>query len=215
MKSGIYKIVNTLNNKIYIGSAVNIKQRWYKHISTLNFKIHHNKHLQSAWVKYKNEAFKFEVIEHCENACLIEREQYWIDLLNPQYNKRKDAKSNLGFKHSEESKLKSSISNTGKKHNIDLDKVSKIRSRENLSEETLAKMAKSSTGRKLSQESKNKISEALKLRVRKAETYEKISLKVKGQKRTLEQKMRMSEGRFRKHGIDKIIVIQSEAVKKK
>ena len=42
---GIYKIVNSINNKIYVGSAKNIKKRWSAHKSDLNKNKHHNKHL--------------------------------------------------------------------------------------------------------------------------------------------------------------------------
>jgi group I intron endonuclease len=47
---------------------------------------------------------------------LIEREQYYLDLLKPEYNICKIAGSTLGFKHSELTKAKMSINNTGKKH---------------------------------------------------------------------------------------------------
>jgi len=52
MASGIYQIKNTLNGKFYVGSAVNIKQRWSTHISSLNKNNHHSGHLQNAWNKY-------------------------------------------------------------------------------------------------------------------------------------------------------------------
>ena len=31
MNSGIYKIVNKVTSKFYIGSSVNFKRRWYMH----------------------------------------------------------------------------------------------------------------------------------------------------------------------------------------
>ena len=29
--SGIYQITNTVNGRVYVGSAVNISDRWYRH----------------------------------------------------------------------------------------------------------------------------------------------------------------------------------------
>lgn len=76
---GIYGIINLINDKKYIGSSINIRHRFITHKCYLRKNIHSNKHLQSAWNKYGEENFKFELIEECEEDKLIEREQYWID----------------------------------------------------------------------------------------------------------------------------------------
>jgi excinuclease UvrABC nuclease subunit len=47
MKSGIYCIKNIINDKMYIGSAVNLKTRRYEHFHFLTKNKHHNRHLQS------------------------------------------------------------------------------------------------------------------------------------------------------------------------
>lgn len=49
--SGIYKITNLVNNKVYIGQSVNIRKRWNQHVLELNKNIHPNIYLQSAWNK--------------------------------------------------------------------------------------------------------------------------------------------------------------------
>ena len=49
---GIYKITNTINNQIYIGSAIDIKDRWRCHKRDLLKYKHYNKKLQHAWNKY-------------------------------------------------------------------------------------------------------------------------------------------------------------------
>ena len=49
---GVYKIVNTVNGKIYIGSSKNIDRRWNEHIRVLELNAHNNQHLQNAWNKY-------------------------------------------------------------------------------------------------------------------------------------------------------------------
>ena len=57
--------------------------------------------------------FTLEILEYCDSKDLICREQYYIDLLKPEYNILKWAHSSLGFKHSEESRAKMSSSRAG------------------------------------------------------------------------------------------------------
>jgi acetoacetate decarboxylase len=45
-------------------------------------------------------------LEYCDLENLINREQYYLDLLQPEYNVLKVAGSSLGFKHREESLAK-------------------------------------------------------------------------------------------------------------
>ena len=61
--SGIYEITNLINNKIYIGSSINIKKRWKDHILLLKNQKHINVHLLNAWNKYGEENFSFSIIE--------------------------------------------------------------------------------------------------------------------------------------------------------
>lgn len=106
MLSGVYKITNTINNKFYIGSAVNLKEREYEHFRRLSKNNHCNVLLQNSFNKYKKEYLKFEVIEFCDKKDLILKEQYYIDNLNPIFNICKIAGNKLGVKHREESKEK-------------------------------------------------------------------------------------------------------------
>ena len=121
MNSGIYRITNQLNENVYIGSAINFKQRKHKHFTELNMGIHVNKHLQSAYNIYGKERFKFDILLYCDKENLIFYEQRAIDILKPKYNIRKIADSNTGVKHygikpSEETKIKMSNSHKGFKH---------------------------------------------------------------------------------------------------
>jgi len=50
--SGVYQIRCKSNGKIYIGSAVNLRQRWDGHRRALRKQRHHNVHLQAAWNRY-------------------------------------------------------------------------------------------------------------------------------------------------------------------
>lgn len=77
--TGIYQIRNRVNNKVYVGSAFNIHQRWACHLSLLTNGKHKNKHLQNAWNKYESSNFCYEILEEVDKPFLIEREQFWID----------------------------------------------------------------------------------------------------------------------------------------
>lgn len=77
--SGIYKIENTENHKIYIGQSNNIYGRWYDHQNDLNTNKHHNAHLQRAWNKYGEDKFDFSILEICDISLLNEREMFWIN----------------------------------------------------------------------------------------------------------------------------------------
>jgi group I intron endonuclease len=101
--SGIYSITNSINNKIYIGSAVCIKQRFIQHKSDLE-KQKHNKRLQNFVNKYGIEVLKFNIVELVLDVNdLISREQFWIDYYESWRSKRgfnicKVAGSTLGLK---------------------------------------------------------------------------------------------------------------------
>lgn len=113
MKSGIYLITNTSNNKKYIGSSKRLKHRWYEHKHLLSNGKHNNRHLQNAWNKYGGVSFKYEVLEYCESEDLRDREDWWIsllDLLNRGYNKLSADRQIF----SEETKAKMSASQKGK-----------------------------------------------------------------------------------------------------
>ena len=78
--SGIYKIVNKINGKYYVGSSVNCHNRWIQHRHGLRYNKHHNNHLQNAYNYYGEDNFNFIVIEHCSVSDLIEREQLYLDI---------------------------------------------------------------------------------------------------------------------------------------
>ena len=193
MITGIYQIRNLINDKIYIGSAVNIRQRWYVHITRLRYNKHHSPHLQSAWNKYGEENFEFSILEECEpiKETLLEREQYYLDILHPEYNISPTAGSPLGTKRSEETRLKMSIaqqnisaetreklSNALTGHIVSAEtreKMSRARIGHHPSAKTLEKMSKWQIGKVLSAETRDKISQAQTGRIVSAETRERMS----------------------------------------
>ena len=111
--SGIYKIKNLLNGKCYIGSSVAIHQRWAIHNRLLKRQKHHSILLQRAWDKCGEENFIYEILEKVEQTKLLEREQYYLDSLKPEYNILAIAGSCLGVKRSD--KTKQRMSRTRKK----------------------------------------------------------------------------------------------------
>jgi group I intron endonuclease len=83
---GIYAITHTASGKQYIGSSNSIESRWSVHRSYLRQGRHHSRYLQYAWNKHGEAAFSFTILEETSEDALIEREQYYIDTLNPAYN---------------------------------------------------------------------------------------------------------------------------------
>lgn len=88
---GIYKIVNKVNQKFYIGSSKNFHKRKLRHFNELRKSKHHCIHLQRAFNKYGEENFEFVIIEECKNT--FEREQQLLDKLDFKlcYNVSKSA----------------------------------------------------------------------------------------------------------------------------
>ena len=79
MAQGIYKIINLQNNKFYVGSAVDFTARKRRHWWALRSQRHANKHLQAAWNKYGEEAFKFVIVEELpEGADILAAENVWL-----------------------------------------------------------------------------------------------------------------------------------------
>src|SRR5438128_6005641 len=48
----IYQIRHTESGKVYVGSAINPRQRWGMHLKDLRKGAHHSRYLQRAWIKY-------------------------------------------------------------------------------------------------------------------------------------------------------------------
>lgn len=128
-KSGIYKITNLINGKIYIGSAISLYKRAYNHFISLRDQKHHSIKLQRAFNKYGIENFVFEIM--ClidKSSLLVATEQIYLNQYGAQefirkenktfrtltYNIKPTAGSCLGFKPSLSTRLKRSQSMKGK-----------------------------------------------------------------------------------------------------
>lgn len=87
---GIYAIVNTKNNKIYVGQSRDIECRWRMHKHELNTNTHCNSHLQRAWNSYGVDSFDFIILELCDVSQLNEKELFYI-------NKHNATQHNCGY----------------------------------------------------------------------------------------------------------------------
>lgn len=111
----IYLIINTINQNIYIGSSINFNQRRNKHLNDLRNNKHHSSYLQRSFDKHGENTFRFYIVENCKETELIEREQFWMNKLKPEYNISKIAGKNTGYKHSTETKKLLSYLSKGRK----------------------------------------------------------------------------------------------------
>lgn len=75
--------------------------------------------IYKALVKYGYSSFKLDILEYCDAPILIEREQYYLDCLDPIYNILKNAGSLRGFKHSKATIERIRASKLGRNHSED------------------------------------------------------------------------------------------------
>ena len=113
-----------------------------------------------ALLKHGYSKFKLEILEYCDQDSAVEREQYYIDLLNPEYNILKVAGSLFGYKHTPES----------------LEKMREIAL--NRSDETKAKLREAALGKTYNhtEETKIKLRNAILGIKRSEETKEKLRI---------------------------------------
>jgi group I intron endonuclease len=188
MCSGVYKIVNKLNNKMYIGSTCDFESRWKHHKKNLR-KGKGSKVLQRAWDKYGEGVFEFSVAEYVSGGkeILIEREQYYTDLLEPEYSMLKECVGSLlGYKHTDESR----------KNNSEAQKICQLGEKNGFygkhhTEETKKKHSNFMRGRKLSEEHKRKIGDFWRGKPKSPEANAKQSASMKGVPKSEEHKKNM------------------------
>lgn len=105
-RSGVYCWVNKVNGKFYIGSSSNLNTRFRHYYSLPLLKSNYSMVICRALMKYGFSNFELYIFEYCDKKDILNREQYYFDLLKPTYNILTVAGSSLGVKRTEETKLK-------------------------------------------------------------------------------------------------------------
>lgn len=124
--TGVYQLVNLINGKTYVGSSINLNRRLSEYLNPLYIKrnlIKGNSAIMNALLKYGYINFGIRILEIMEfNSNLskaelknniLAKEQYFIDLIKPEYNINKISGSNLGRIYSEEVRIKMSLAKIG------------------------------------------------------------------------------------------------------
>lgn len=79
--SYIYKIINDVNDKVYIGkTAFSIQKRFQEHCKDAFRDRNEKRPLYAAIRKYGTDAFSVRLIEECDDAVAADREAYWIGM---------------------------------------------------------------------------------------------------------------------------------------
>lgn len=211
--SGIYMITNSVNAKIYVGSAINLRDRFSTHRYTLNKGIHKSPQLQAFTNKYGIDTLKFNAIAFCGKEDLLKWEQFYLDALDPfgknGFNTLRVAGSALGLTHSEETKLKVSRAHKGRKHTEESRKNMSEGQRNrtwSLSESGLLARKKTSTGRIISEETKLKISKSHSGRVHTEQSRKNMSESHKGKILSASQKKNQSAEMLLRNPFGKLVL---------
>lgn len=170
LNTGVYIIENVVNGRRYVGSALRISNRWNDHRRRLLLGTHHSQFLQRCCNKHGIGAFQFRTALFCDKQNLLMYEQALIDSFKPEYNTVPKAGSQLGFKHSPDTRAKMSasssrIGNPGYRHSEETKRRISDKKKGRVvgppSEETRAKISAAHKGRPCPPDRRSKISAAL------------------------------------------------------
>jgi LAGLIDADG endonuclease/GIY-YIG catalytic domain len=104
-KSGVYLWTHLESNNKYIGSSVNLSRRFTYYYSKVNISRFKKSRIHNALLHYGYSSFSLTILEFIDitnlskeeaKKIIIEREQYYIDNILPEYNILKTAGSLLG-----------------------------------------------------------------------------------------------------------------------
>lgn len=189
----IYKIINDINDKIYVGQTVEtVEKRWLRHKQSRKYKKYEHIHFYRALNKYGVEHFtpiELEKVEANSKKELKEKlddlEKYYIKLYKSfenGYNSTLGGDGGmLGFKHTKESKIKMSNAHKGAIP----------------SEETRKKMSIAQTRKTFSKETREILSNNLKSRGWTQEAIRKSADKHIGLKMSEETKRKIKDSQRR------------------
>lgn len=197
MVSGLYSITNKKDGRIYVGSGVNIAERWRAHRKLLKGTRHTNVHLQNAWNAHGAEAFEFAVILLCGRDEVLIQEQKTLDELFATrsrcdiYNIARSATAPMtGLPVSAETRAKRSAALKGlKRSDESRDNMSAAQKGRKLSAETCIRISESKKGDKhpnwgktISLDTRLKIANGNTGLIRSQETRQRISASKQGEK---------------------------------
>ena len=149
----IYKAINRINGKIYIGQTVNsLENRIGKHLCEKKL----NNPFPRALRKYGIQSFEFSIIDNASSKEVLDiKEKFWIrqyDSHGPQgYNLTDGGEGSCGFKHTKESRKKMGLLQTGEKSH---------RWGKHHSEKTRKKMSMAKIGKPFTEDHCKNLSEA-------------------------------------------------------
>ena len=151
MTTGIYKITNLVNSKVYIGASRRIEARWWEHRNGYTS-------IADDLKIFGLENFKFEVLLECPENMLTQWERDMIclyDADSPEggYNSPMDRPYNLETSKTLKGRKLSSETRR---------KLSEVKKGHTVSDETKRKISETLKGHTTSEETKHKMSEALK-----------------------------------------------------
>jgi group I intron endonuclease len=141
-KSFVYRWTNKVNGKTYLGSTTNAKSRLQTYYDNYTLNLI-NMPIYKAILKYGHSNFIFDIIEYCEPADTVQKEQFYLDNFDFDYNVLEKANSSLGYKHTEETieKMKGRQNLLGYKHTDETkDNLKKLQTNKKHSLEDLEKM---------------------------------------------------------------------------
>ena len=180
---GIYAFIHRDTGACYVGSSANILKRLYAHRTTAKtapvttrFYRHFRKHGESE--------YDFEILEECKFDELLERERFYIALLDSAGANGLNVKASpnqfyLGYKHTDESRERIRL---GKLGTHEAPEVNARRYGRKRTLESRIKQSASMIGRKLSDATKQKIS-AVHLGKKKSVAHRaKMSARLKGKR---------------------------------
>ena len=136
---------------IYIGSAINIAQRFRQHRYRHSIYKGNNSKFYNLVRKYGWDSMEYGILEILpgkrddiitNKVILLDREQHYLDKYSPSLNINKIAGSILGYKHTKENKLKFSSTHIGKSYH----KTLTGKSRPSVTKETIDKLRVRSRG---------------------------------------------------------------------
>lgn len=177
----LYRIVNMFNGKCYVGSTINLKDRFSNHRRELKGGIHFNRNLQNSFNKHGSAAFVYEILGECQEDQRDFQEAFYIQKFNAchpdfGYNalkidlengtkilsqdvKDRIAKKKMGVPRSLETRQKIGLAHKGQKRTAETcRRISEATLGRGCSEESREKNRESNTGRKRSTETRKNMS---------------------------------------------------------